>query len=125
MKHIEILKGGIVFLSNPYSNINPEIIEERYQKCLELGHHMIQNDVDLISPILIGHQIVKKYVMLESDWNRWEKYCKNLINISSTILVFKLDGWEQSTGVKAEIDYAKSKGKRILYIDTNFNISQF
>ncbi len=120
---MEDLQNKLVFLSNPYSHKDETIVNQRYEKCLKLFYDlMYQHDIDIISPIIIGHPIVKKFPM-PSDWTKWEKFCCNLIDHSDVVLVFKLEGWDISNGVAEEIAYAKQNNKQILYITEDLILS--
>ena len=66
------------------------------------GHH-------IYSPISQTHPISLEGD-LPGDWKYWEEYDKRIISICQKIMVLTIDGWRESIGVKAEIEFAKSIG---------------
>lgn len=126
---IDELREGIAFLSMPYSSKleteDEQIAEknERFEKSLKLLSFLQLNRVHVLSPITQGHPVVSKYDV-PSDWKYWEDYCYKLISVSTSIIVFKIKGWDISSGVAGEIQHAKNFSKKIYFIDEDFNIEK-
>lgn len=70
----------------------------------------------VISPIAASHAIAVKH-NLPGDYKYWQEWNHALIDACSELWVCTMSGWAKSTGVKGEIEYAKSKGIPILYYD--------
>lgn len=84
---------------------------DRFEKVNEVTAYLLRRGKTIISPISMMHP-VSQYG-LPKDWDFWSKVDKNFITISTSVLVLKLKGWESSTGVNAEIEYAKKQGKQV------------
>jgi hypothetical protein len=119
------IQNCLVFLSNPYTHNSQEVVDQRYEDCLKLSYDlMFKHQVNLVSPVLIGHPIVKKYPM-PSDWSSWKKYCECLIRKSEVFLIFKLDGYDTSVGVQEELDIAIKHHKKIFFINKELILEEY
>lgn len=106
----------IIYLATPYSHEDKNIVESRYiqtaNKCAEL----ISEGNVVISPIFYGHNLLKLRDM-PGDWEFWKNFCESFLYKSDELWVYMIDGWDQSTGVKCEIDLAKNLNIPIRYIE--------
>ena len=53
---------------------------------------------------------------LPGDWEFWKEYDRSFLEWADELWVMRIDGWEQSKGVKAEIEIAKGLKKEIVYL---------
>jgi hypothetical protein len=68
----------------------------------------------VISPITYGHTLLE-YHEMPSNWDFWKKFCLSFLERCDEMIVYQMPGWENSRGVKEEIEFAKSKGIKITY----------
>ena len=54
---------------------------------------------------------------MPGDWEFWKNFCESFLYKSDELWVYMIDGWDQSTGVKGEIDLAKNLNIPIRYIE--------
>ncbi len=54
---------------------------------------------------------------MPSDWVFWKNFCLSFLECSEEMIVYKLEGWDKSTGVLDEIEIAKSMNIPIIYLD--------
>lgn len=106
----------MIFISSPYSSIDPEIVLDRYEKVCLFCAKMLREGYFVLSPIAHGHAIASFDSNLPVDWAFWNNYCTTMIERSDEVWVLMLDGWEQSTGVKGEIEIATKLNKTIKYV---------
>lgn len=71
----------------------------------------------VFSPISHTHGIAC-HGGLPTDWRFWERYDRAMLAACSRLLVLRLDGWDRSVGVAAEIRIARETGTEVLYIDS-------
>jgi hypothetical protein len=57
------------------------------------------------SPIAHSHPIAE-VSDLPGGWEFWQKQCLEMLSHASRLVVAQMDGWEDSVGIKAEIDMA-------------------
>ncbi len=106
--------SGLTFVSCPYTDVDPTVIESRISvvygqiaKLLELGHVPV-------SPLLM-HAVNTRH-HINNDWEFWERYSIELLSQCSAMVVLMIQGWEESVGVTAEIEYARSHNIPITYV---------
>ncbi len=107
----------------PYSSKIEGVTEERFEKALKLASFLMLQNIHIISPVLQGHVIVKKY-KVPSDWAYWEEYCVKVMSACDSILIFKLSGWQESSGVKGENEEARKLKLPIYFIDEENRITK-
>lgn len=97
-------RGKIVYLSGKITD------NENYKKefaCAELFLRQIQYIV--INPA----EILKD--LGELSYEQCMQICYRLVDISD--IIFMVSGWQKSKGANAELSYAKSLGKKVMYQD--------
>ncbi|HSG72046.1 MAG TPA: DUF1937 family protein [Planctomycetaceae bacterium] len=104
----------MIYLASPYSHPNPHVREQRFEAVCRVAAELIRAGHSVFSPIAQFHPIAK--YGLPTDWEFWERHCREQISRCDELVVVKLDGWERSVGVQAEIGIAKEHGKTIAKI---------
>lgn len=115
---------GFVYLASPYSNPDPIIREARYIATAEVLMTMLKNGIWTFSPIVHCHELSKTWQM-PSDAEFWKAYDRAMIDAAASVSVLMLRGWEQSLGVKDEIEYSISRGKQLNYITGATDVEAF
>lgn len=98
------------------SDKDKKIREERYLRVMEKTNELLKGGLCVFSPIVHCHPMSNIYG-LPKDFSFWEKLDKAYINACDVVWVLMMKGWEDSVGITAEIEYAKSIGKTVIYID--------
>lgn len=111
------MEGQLIYLASPFTTDDDQLLEYRYLKAARAcGHIMAEKRLNIFSPIVMGWPIAKQ-VHLPTDWEYWEETCKVFVSRCQRFVVLTLNGWKESTGVQAEIEYALSIGLAIEYMD--------
>ena len=105
-----------IFISSPYSSSEQKIVDERFRKVCLTCADLLRKGYIVFSPIAHGHSIVQVDKNIPTDWDFWNSYCRWFITNCDELWVLTLDGWQDSTGVKAEIEIATKLGKEVKYI---------
>jgi len=108
--------SDIEYLAIPYSDGTEELMDFRADVCDLICSDLMKQGRLIYAPISACHHIAKKYG-LPREWEFWEFMDKEFVRICKKLIVIKLDGWETSTGVKAEMALADKYGIPIEYID--------
>lgn len=116
MENLKILEalpemaGKRIYLAVPYTHARPEIMAERYCRVTLFLRQAMNNGLQIYSPITYGH-------FLENNWNirqsydYWITHCLSMLERWATdIFVYMINGWQESRGVKLEIETARSLG---------------
>ena len=91
-------------------------MDKRYDYAMKRTAGFIKDGVVVFSPISHCHEFAKRYG-LPKTFEFWEQLDYGYIEASSHIWVLMMPGWEDSTGVTAEIKEARRKGKPVTYIE--------
>lgn len=108
------MKNELVYLAAPYSHPDPTVVESRIETVYRYDAYLSSQGIYTVSPLLKHHTL--KYQDLPSDWNYWGEYSFQLLSRCDRMIVMKLVGWEESTGVQQEIDYCIEHGIPIEYV---------
>lgn len=101
------------FFSGPYSDSDPNVVDERMRLFYETVANLSAKHVYGTSPLLLV-PCLKYNKSLGSDYSFWKDYCEQLITICDELIVFDhIPGWDKSSGVKAEIEFAISLGIKV------------
>ena len=103
---LNLFKGSIViFVSAPYTSPDISTTEMRVQSVYKYIAFLAKQNQNATSPIIL-HPIAKTNG-LPTTFEFWNDYCFDLLKRCDSIHVLTLEGWKESTGVKAEIEFAK------------------
>lgn len=112
-----------IYLATPYSvgtdgasEHSDNVREARYLKAVQWTAEMSLKGEVVFSPIVHSHPLAV-YHDLPGTWDFWSKIDYAFIDSCSKVRVMMYDMWEQSVGMKAEIEYAKKIGKPVEYVD--------
>ena len=103
----------VAYLAAPYSHPDKAVIEARMEAFRLANNHLVQNGWVIISPL---HQ---HFTGLTGTWEMWKTYSLSLLRIAEVMLILPLDGWEDSVGLKGEVEFAeKYMPVRVLHPET-------
>lgn len=112
-------KHNIIYLAAPYTHPNAEVRRARFEAITRAAAKQIAAGKIVYSPVTMTHPIdlalAGKGQTLGSDY--WVKYDEAFMELCSEMVVLRLEGWEQSSGVRREIDFFKSKNLAVTFID--------
>lgn len=106
----------MIYLASPYYHPKSHVREERFIAVCEYAAHLFRQGELVLSPIAHSHSIALAGT-LPKEWSYWEKFDTELIQACSKVLVLKLDGWEESVGIRNEINIALKLGKPVEYAE--------
>jgi hypothetical protein len=105
-----------VYLACPYSHPDPAIQQLRFEQVSAVAAQYMARGVLVFSPISHTHPIAMAGE-LPKGWDFWERYDKTFLEWCDEVHVLMLDGYEQSTGVNAEIVIARAMGKSVVFVE--------
>lgn len=111
----------MIYLASPYSDSDPSIVEKRFKLASQATVIALNRGEIIYSPIVHCHQLAIDYD-LPKTFDFWQSYNFGMINHCTTVFVLAIDGWDKSVGVAGEIEYAKKKGKPVVFVDENFKV---
>jgi len=104
----------MIYLASPYSHPDFEIKVRRFEEAAKAAAYLMNKGIIIFSPIAMTHPMAI-YGELPGHWDFWHRFDREYVKACSELWVLKLSGWEQSRGVRAEIELARSFGKKVSY----------
>lgn len=110
------MKKPLVYLAVPYSHPEPAVREARFAAVNKVAADLMRQGLHVFSPISHTHPIAMAGE-LPLGWDFWEAFDRAYLSHCHKIIVLKLEGWDQSKGVTAELKIAKELGLEIEYLE--------
>lgn len=104
----------MIYLASPYSDQSPAIRNARYVQAASVARQLIRLGHVVFSPIAYSHQMADE---LGGDFESWQKFDLEMIDVADEVWVLTLNGWKESIGVAAEIEHARRIGTSVFLID--------
>jgi Domain of unknown function (DUF1937) len=105
----------MIYLASPYAAVDyPALCLERYQKACAVRDYFLRKGISCYSPIAHNHNSRN---MPEDGWGFWYKFDLDMLVRCDILVVLKLDRWEHSTGIQGEMEFARSHGMPILFLE--------
>lgn len=105
-----------VYLATPYSHPDQKVREARFKAVNAVAAQLMRDGHHVYSPISHTHPIALAGD-LPKGWDFWEAHDRTFIEWAEEVHVLLADGWQESTGVKAEICISSELGKPVRYIE--------
>lgn len=114
------------YLSIPYNSKKADPDEAtaevawRMEQFWNAVAYFIRKGSHVWSPMTL-EPAVRSHPDIPRDWAYWAGYSNKLLHASHAIIVLCLPGWEESTGVQAELTGARELGLPIGYMTLNLD----
>ena len=112
----------LIYIASPYNHEDDSVRIENYKKVSSLAAYLVSMGDVALSPITYGHTLLE-FCEMPYDWQFWSNFCISFLSKCDELLVYKMDGWDKSRGVKEEIEYAIDNNIPVKYIEYPFNLS--
>ena len=104
----------LYYLASPYSHKDREVMNHRAEVVTKAAVDLLNQGVFVFAPIAYNAPW-EKY-NLPGDWNFWQEFDKAFVSRMDAVVVLQLDGWDRSTGVTAEVEFAKQNNIPVYYL---------
>jgi len=104
----------LIYLACPYSG-SKEVTEARMVSFCKAVAVLQKQGLFVISPLFM-HYVLPYDSSLGNDWEFWKTYSRELIVRADELYILCIDGWDKSTGIKAEIEIARELNKPVVEI---------
>ncbi len=118
-------KEGLTYLASPYSviwNISKSMAarvrRRRFEEVCKKAADMMKEGFNVFCPIAHSHpiEVIGMPGELQSG-DFWMKQDLEVLRHCSRLVVFRMEGWNESSGVKREIAFAEENNIPVYYID--------
>lgn len=106
----------MIYLCSPYSSPTKGLMQYRYEYVAKRVAEFMKDGITVFSPILHCHPIAEKYNM-PREFEFWKQHDLTFIDACTEVWVLKMAGYDLSVGIKGEVEYAESLGKKVTYIE--------
>ena len=103
----------MIYLACPYTHADPAIRRQRFDDVNRLAARLVVEGELVFSPISHSHAITEAGAPM--DWEFWQRFDLWMLARCDSLLVYCLDGWDVSVGVRAEVQAAKAAGKPVRF----------
>jgi nucleoside 2-deoxyribosyltransferase len=110
----------LTYLASPYTHPDPAVRAARFDAACRAAAKLMRAGALVFSPIAHSHPIALAGE-LPIDWAFWERYCRAMLAACADVAVLKLDGWDASAGIAAELDIARETGKPIAFLEPRWS----
>jgi len=104
----------LYYLASPYSHKDPVVKAERAEVATKAAVDLLAKGIFTFAPIPYNAPW-EKYG-LPGDWNFWQDFDKAFVSRMDAVVVLTIDGWDQSKGVTAEIEFANENCIPVYYL---------
>jgi hypothetical protein len=111
-----VISKKIIYIGSPYSHPDKDIRIKRFELVSKFAAELVSQGHIAISPITYGH-VLLDYKNMPTDFEFWNNFCIGLLKKSDYLYVLKIDGCNESIGLKEEIKFAKENNIKIKYIE--------
>lgn len=98
----------MIYLAMPYSDPNPVVRKEREQLFYQVQADLIERGYFVVSPLDKIHMCCEQDMNV--SWEYWEQYSYALLKLCNKVILITAEGFNRSTGVKAELQAARELG---------------
>ena len=107
----------MIFVSSPYTHHDPAVQQGRFETVKAYTAKLLSQRLVAFSPIVYCHPLAIAH-SLPGDAQFWKAFNWEMVNHSNAMHVLCLEGWNESSGVKMEMEWADSLSIPISYIPT-------
>ena len=111
-----LARYSLVYLGTPYSRYQSGI-DAAFRDACRLAAGLVRLNVRVYSPIAHTHPIAVHGGIDPLDASYWLSFDAAMMDKSACLAIGCLDGWQDSAGLKHEIDVFESYGKAVWMVD--------
>lgn len=105
----------MMYLASPYSNPDPAVREQRFREACRVTAALVHAGYVVFSPVVHSHFLAEHG--LPNTWAFWRKQDETFLERADSLVVLMLPGWQESVGVRGEIEIARELGKPTVYLE--------
>lgn len=106
----------IEYLGLPYTNGSRFMLNFRAEISNLIASELVKEGRIIFAPISAWHHIAMKYD-LPTSFEYWARLDEEFIKISKKLLIIRLPGWRESSGIELELSLADKYDVPVEYID--------
>lgn len=96
----------LIYLGSPYNHEDEAVRRERFFLNLMALGEILKLGFIPYSPIVHNHPLASELKM-GVGWDIWQRHDLEILSRCDELWIYKLPGWKESQGLKAEIQFAE------------------
>ena len=106
---------GLIYLASPYSDADPHVRQQRFDRVYSRTARLIKAGVKVFSPIVYSHPMSISFD-IPNGWAFWQEHNDEWLEKCEELWIYCLPGWDESNGVRHELAYANKLGMPVKYL---------
>jgi hypothetical protein len=104
-----------IYVASPYTHPDLTVRTDRFLRAMQYTAELNLEGRWAFSPIVHCHEMAIRYE-LPVDFAYWMRFNGALLQPARELHVLQLDGWEESRGVRFEIEFSEICQKPVTYV---------
>jgi len=105
----------LYYLASPYTHESASVMNDRANVSSIVSRQLMLEGIAHYAPISSEHHL-RKFGDMPHTWTAWRNIDLAFVSRVDGILVLCIDGFRESTGVQAEIRYARKNKTRVEFL---------
>lgn len=105
----------LVYLACPYTHDDPLVRQNRFMAANGMAARLLHRGIMVFSPITHSHLLAA--YGFPPGWDYWEPWGREYLAVCKAMVLLRLPGWEDSIGVRAEMEIMCEADKPIYFVD--------
>lgn len=105
-----------IYLASPYTHNEQAVEDWRWKQVAAFAAKLSQEGHIVYCPIGFWHPIARQFG-LKGDYKTWMHNDRAFISWCEIFMVYCLEEWGNSEGIRSEIAYAAKQGKEVVFED--------
>ena len=111
----------LIYLASPYSDPDWKVERARFYAVCDAAVKMVAAGLRVYSPIAHTHPIAERAglrgIALPKGYEFWREFDERMIAACDELWILMLDDWDDSAGVRREVEFARSIDKTVCVIE--------
>lgn len=110
-----------IYLASPYSAPTPGERHARFVKACKKAANLMESGHVVFCPIAHSHSIEVEGMDEIHDGPFWLRQDFAILQCVDCVFVYTMDGWKDSNGIRAEVEFALQNNIPVFFIGENDN----
>lgn len=102
----------IWYIASPITHKDPNVVKDRLEAVSSFHQFLLKNDILAYSPHVHYHLCLE---LAEMNWEFWKVPSLEFLHRCDGMIVYMMDGYMMSEGIRAEVEYNQVTGKPVLW----------
>ncbi|MFD9663136.1 DUF1937 family protein [Rhodococcus sp. NPDC059968] len=104
-----------IFLACPYSHTDPSVTHDRFIESNKVAATIIESGNAVFSQVSMSHPINLTFEGKDKTeiGALWTPVDEVFMDMLDELIILDLPGWDQSSGIKREITFFETRGRRV------------